>query len=103
MILTAQREYQYALEEGADEKAVYEATLAYEYLQKAREEADYSQYGAVERLCKASITWSHAAYTRASGEGMPDVDPTIVPEERAQPTPKPTTEDPEIDIDLDEP
>ena len=104
MILDAQREYQAAIDEGADAKAIYECTLAYEYLQKAKEEAGYSQYRAVENLCTTSITWSQAAYTVATGEGVPDPDQTVVPEERVETPTKSTTpkEEPEIDIDLDE-
>lgn len=102
VILNAQREYQEALSQGADAKAVYECTLAYEYLQKAREEAGYSQYRAVENLCNTSISWSQAAYTVASGEGIPDPDQSVVPEERVEKPPETTTPTNELDLDLDE-
>ena len=103
MLLNAQQSYQSALGQGAEEEAVYEITLAYEYMQKAREEAGYSQYGAVDELCRTSMSWSQAAYKRASDEGqIPDAD-QVVPEERQPETLKPTGPEPTIDIDLDEP
>ena len=105
MMLNAQQSYQAALGQGAQDDAVYEITLAHEYLQKAREEAGYSQYGAVDELCRASMSWSQAAYKRSSDEGqIPDAD-QVVPEERQPEVAKPPTTGPEptIDIDLDEP
>lgn len=100
MLVNAEREYQTALEQGADQKAVYEITLAHEYLQKAKEEAGYSDYGPVDQLCKASITWSQTAYKKSSDE-IPDADQQVVPEERLPETqqPKPPSNEPVINLD----
>jgi hypothetical protein len=45
----------------AEAKAVYEFTLAHEYLLKAREEQGYSDYGEAEELARASLDWSSKA------------------------------------------
>jgi hypothetical protein len=104
MMVNAQREYQAAVSEGAEERALYEITLAREYLQKAKEEDGYSSYGAVDQLCRTSLSWSQAAYKKSTdGIQIPDAG-EVVPEERlptpAQPTTPPTNEPV---IDLDEP
>jgi hypothetical protein len=101
MLINAEREYQTAVEQGADQKAVYEITLAHEYLQKAKEEAGYSDYGPVDQLCKTSITWSQSAYKKSSDE-VPETNPEVVPDEKLpnaeQPTAPPSNE-PVINLD----
>ena len=101
MLVNAEREYQTAVEQGADQRAVYEITLAHEYLQKAKEEAGYSEYGPVDQLCKASITWSQTAYKKSTDD-VPETNPEVVPDERLpetqQPT-KPTSNEPVINLD----
>lgn len=101
MILTADQAYRAALAEGAEDEAVYEITLAGEYLKKAQEEVGYSQYGAVDELCQRSISFSQSAQKKASGTQVPDASPGVVPEERANTPAAPTG--PDLDIDLDEP
>ena len=101
MILNAEQAYRAAVEQGAEDEAVYEITLAEEYLQKAREEAGYSQYGAVENLCQQSMSFSETARKKSSGQQVPDASPGVVPEERGNVPVTPAK--PEIDLDLDEP
>lgn len=100
--LEAQRAYQEALAEGAQEKAVYEITLAHAYLQKAREEIGYSDYGAADELCSQSTAFSEKASQISREEVLPQTDVNVVPESRAPQTSKPTTS-PDLDLDLDEP
>ena len=57
----AQKDLLNAQEAQAPEKAVYEYTLAREYLMKAREEAGYSDYAASESLAQKSSDWSSKA------------------------------------------
>lgn len=68
VIIDTQRAYQAALDEGALEIAPYQTQLAYEFLQKAKEEDGYSDYGAVEQLCRTSKAASAKAEKEA-GEG----------------------------------
>ncbi len=57
----AQREFARAEESGAAQKAVFEYTMARQYLLKAREEAGYSDYQAAEDLARKSMDWSSQA------------------------------------------
>ncbi len=100
-LVDAERKYQSAVNEGADERAPYEITMARELLWKAREETNNSDYGAAEQLCKKSVTFSASAYER-SVDG-PDLQNTedFVPELREE---KPVEERNEAldDINLDD-
>ncbi len=58
---TAEREFIAANEVQAPEKAVYEYTLAHQYLLKAREEHGYSDYKAAEGMARKSAEWSGKA------------------------------------------
>jgi len=58
---TAEREYRVALDLQAEERAVYEHTMAHEYLLKAREEHNYSDYKGAEKMARASAQWSSKA------------------------------------------
>lgn len=101
-LLTAERAYQASLAEGAQEKAPYEITLAGEYLRKAKEENGYADFGASERLAKASTTFSGMAMKRARDEGVDEATQEAVPEQRVlepMPQDKENTLD---DIDLDD-
>lgn len=102
-IVNAERKYQSAMEQGADERAPYEATLALAYLEKAKEEDGYSDYGVTEKLCKRSMEMSAKALTR-SEDLTPTQNPeTFVPEERSKELDKPAEPAPDLDIDLDDP
>lgn len=70
VIIDTQRAYQSALDAGAMESAPYQTTLAWEFLQKAREEDGYSDYGAVEQLCRTSKQASLKAKKEASEGGV---------------------------------
>ena len=79
-IESASRAYQQALAAGAEESAPYQVTLAWEYLQKAREEAGYSDYGAVDQLCQRSKEASWKAKELADQGVVPTSNPTDLPE-----------------------
>lgn len=101
-IFDAEHKYNVALAEGADEKAVYEITMAREFLWKAKEEVNSSDYGSAEALCKKSKAYSQEAYDRSVDRGVnvgnadefvPETKPEVPVEE------KPKTEEPVIDLD----
>lgn len=101
MLIDAQQRYDAALSEGADEKAVYEITMAKEFLWKAKEEVNSSDYGAAEQLCKKSKNYSQEAYDRSVDRGV-DVGNAeeFVPETKPEtPVEKPKGEEPVIDLD----
>jgi len=58
---TAEREFRTAVALEAEQRAVYEYTLAHQYLLKAREEQGYSDYKAAEQLARTSTDWSNKA------------------------------------------
>lgn len=101
-VLDAERKFQTAVEAGAEERAVYEITLAREYLWKAKEEVNSSDFGAAEQLCKKSVTWSNQALELSEDRGA-DVKNAdeFVPENRPEVPEEPKDETP-IDIDLDD-
>lgn len=102
LVLDAERKYQGALRVGAEQRAVYEITLAREYLWKAKEEVNSSEYGAAEQLSKKSMSWSAEAVEKADDRGI-DVQNAdeFVPEVKPEKPPEPT-DDTRIDIDLDD-
>src|SRR5687767_1455074 len=71
-LLDAQRKFDAAVAEGAEQKAPYEYTLAREFLQKAKEEDGYSDFGASEMLSRKSIEYAAVAFEKASDDGRPD-------------------------------
>ncbi|MFZ5475445.1 MAG: hypothetical protein ACOZNI_01615 [Myxococcota bacterium] len=105
-IYDAERKFNEAVEAGAPTRAVYEITLAEQFLQKAKEEDGYSDFGATEALCRKSMEYSAAAFAKANDEGkdlrekvegVENFVPEVKPEEE-----KPPEDEPELDIDLDE-
>ncbi len=58
---TAEREFGNAASLEAEQRAVYEYTMAHEHLLKAREEHGYSDYGSAEAMAKAAAEWSSKA------------------------------------------
>ena len=102
-VFDAERKFQAAVDAGGDERAVYETTLAREYLWKAKEEVNSSDYGAAEQLCKKSIAWSAEAYEKSADDG-PNLDKNdeFVPEIKPEEVKKPETENTLDDIDLDD-
>ena len=99
-LVNAERKYQSAMDQGADDRAPYEATLAGAYLDKAREEDGYSDYGVTEKLCKRSMEMSTKALARSEDLAAPA---TFIPEERAKEPEKKPEPDPDLNIDLDDP
>lgn len=102
VLFDAERKLEAAAAIGADERAVYEYTLAREYLWKAKEEINSSDYGAAEQLCKKSVAWSAEAYEKSEDRGA-DVKNAdeFVPELKPEKPAEPKDETP-IDIDLDD-
>lgn len=102
LVLDAQRTYETAVAAGGEERAVYEITLAREYLWKAKEEVNSSDYGAAEQLCKKSKAWSAEAIEKSEDRGA-DVRNAdqFVPELKPEKPVEPKDETP-IDIDLDD-
>jgi hypothetical protein len=87
---TAEREFMAATELEADQRAVYEYTMAHEHLLKAREEHGYSDYSTAEEMAKAATEWSSKASAVAEygtterdlmlqemGEEVPDAANTV--------------------------
>lgn len=102
LVLDAEQKYKTAVSEGADEKAVYEITMAKEFLWKAKEEVNSSDFGAAEALCKKSKAYSQEAYDKSVDRGVdvgnadefvPETKPEVPVED------KPKTEEPVIDLD----
>ena len=102
-VFDAQRDYEAAVNAGGEERAVYETTLAREYLWKAKEEVNSSDYGAAEQVCKKSMAWSAEAYEKSADDG-PNLDKTdeFVPETKPEEVKKPETPNTLDDIDLDD-
>ncbi len=104
-LVEADQHVQAAIKAGSGTRAPYETTLARAYLDKAREEAGRSDFGAAEQLARRAIELSDAALARAASavriEGLPTNAADVVPEERA-PAPAPAPA-PTLDLDLDAP
>ncbi len=101
-LINAEREYQNARAEDAETKAIYEITLASEYLRKAKEENGYADYGASERLAKTSMQHAQKALEQTSMEQIDSSNEEFVPEEKKDDV-KPVEKDNTLDdIDLDE-
>ena len=58
---SAEQEFRDAIALEAETKAVYEYTLAHEFLLKAREEQGYADYKYAEQLARSSQEWSSKA------------------------------------------
>ncbi len=90
-VWSAQRAMDVALEAGADTQAVYEYTLAREYLEKAREEDGFTDYRDAELLARKSQAWSAKAvevakFGTSERELMLQEAGEVVPEEIVPPT-----------------
>jgi len=60
-LIDADRAYQDAVEASAEEKAVYEFTMAWMYRDKAWEEWGYSDYEAAEKLSLLAVEYARQA------------------------------------------
>lgn len=101
-VMDAEKKYKAAEEIGAEERAVYEMTLAEQYLWKAKEEINDSDYGSAEQLLKKSSAWSLEAYEKSEDRGadVKNADefvPEVKPDKPVDPK-----DETRIDIDLDD-
>jgi hypothetical protein len=125
-VVSAEEALRRAEEYDADEKAVYEYTMAVEYLAKAKDELGHSQTRMADALARQSAEWSDRAIIfverrgrkEINAEGLsdeapppppppPDPDPDPAPvdpelEEILAPSPAPAPENPDDDIELPE-
>lgn len=102
-LIDAERAWQQAEAAGAVEAAPYHATLAREYLVKAREEAGYSDYQASERFAKQAIAAAEEATRLAEDPGVNfKVDESAVPDQLVRPPETPDDGSPAPDLDLHE-
>lgn len=101
-LVNADRKYHNALEQGAEDRAPYEAALAGAYLEKAKEEDGYSDFGVTEKLCKRSMEMSAKALVRSEDLTNGQNGEKFVPEERVKEPEKPPEPTPDLDIDLDD-
>lgn len=103
-ILSAEQALHRAETYQAPEVAVYEYTMATEYLDKAREEAGYADYRIADALARKSAEWSDRAiiFVERHGRGELNIDELS---DTTAPPPKPTSPlgDPEDDDDHDVP
>lgn len=100
-LMDAARTVQDARDADAEARAVYEYTLAEEYLKKAREEDGYSDYQAAEQLARRAREEALRAVETAGEQGVAPADVKDVPDEaRGTPAPtQPATPSPDVDID----
>jgi len=83
-LIDAQRAVKRAEERQAEELAVYEYTLANLYLQKAWEEAGYSDYKTSVELCDLAAEWADKAIIAIDTEGR-DLDLVAPHQARSMP------------------
>jgi hypothetical protein len=102
-VVSAEEALHRAQEYDADTKAVYEFTMAEEYLSKARDELGHSQFRLADGLARQSAEWSDRAiiYVERRGkaeittEGLSDTRPPPPPPPPPPPEPQPI--DPELE------
>jgi len=100
-LLDAARTVQDARDADAETRAIYEYTLAEEYLKKAREEDGYSDYQAAEELARRAREEALRAAETAAERGVAPADVEGMSDEaRRNPPPStPATPVPDVDID----
>ncbi len=102
-VVSAEEALHRAEEYDADEKAVYEYTMAVEYLAKAKDELGHSQTKIADALARQSAEWSDRAIIfverrgrqEISAEGLSDEAPPPPPPPEPDPEPEPL--DPELE------
>jgi hypothetical protein len=102
-VVSAEESLRRAREYQAESKAVYEYTMAVEYLEKARSELGYSEYRLADVLARQSAEWSDRAIiyiekrgkVEITGEGLSDTLPPPPPP--PPPAPEPAPVDPELE------
>jgi hypothetical protein len=117
-ILSAEESLHDAERDEVVRAAAYEHEMAVLYLEKAREEAGFSQNRVADALARKSTEWSGRAVSRFENQGRvdlrvedfaeevapppPPTDALGVPEPEPEPEPdNPFADDPEEDIDID--
>lgn len=83
-IQDAQRSLRTAVDAHADQRAIYEMTLAEQYLIKAREEDGYSDFGAADKLARKAKEAAANAVKIAEEGGVPLEDVANLPENRRE-------------------
>ena len=98
-ISKANKAVERAKENGAIEYAVYEYTMAENYLEKAREEAGYSDFKDSVTLANGAAEWADKAIIVIKKEGrgldldsLPGETQTLTDEDRAQRVPEESSE-----------
>jgi hypothetical protein len=102
-VVSAEEALRRAEEYDADEKAVYEYTMATEYLAKAKDELGHSEMRMADALARQSAEWSDRAIifverrgrVEISAEGLSDEAPPPPPPPEPEPEPEPL--DPELE------
>ena len=69
----AERTLSQAREYGAQDRALYEYTMALRYLEKAKEEWGYSEYKMSEQMARTSALWSDRAIISIEQRGRIDI------------------------------
>jgi len=103
-VVSAEEALRRAEEYDADEKAVYEYTMAVEYLGKAKDELGHSQTKMADALARQSAEWSDRAIIFVERRGRQEISAEGLSDEVPPPPPPPPPEpDPEpIDPELEE-
>lgn len=87
-IVSAEESLRQAREYDAEAIAAYEYTMAMRYLEKAKEEAGYSQFRMADALARQSMEWSDRAIIFVERRGRSDIDLSDF-QEGAPPAPAP--------------
>jgi hypothetical protein len=102
-VVSAEESLRRAREYQAESKAIYEYTMAVEYLEKARSQLGHSEYRIADVLARQSAEWSDRAIIyvekrgriEITGEGLSDTLPPPAPPPPPPPEPQPI--DPELE------
>jgi hypothetical protein len=109
-IVSAETALHRAEEYEAQKLAVYEYMMASQYLDKAREEAAFSDYRIADALARRSAEWSDRAiiFVERGGRGELDLDvlsdaqaPVPAPAPKSAPVPDTDADDLELDDEVD--
>mgnify|MGYP000270935182 CR=1 FL=1 len=91
-IVNAEQSLTRAHSQGAEDIATYEYTMARLYLEKAQEEAGYSEFRIADALARQSAEWSDRAviFVEKRGRTEIELDDFVLPEKPTEaPAPKP--------------
>jgi hypothetical protein len=103
-ILSAEEGLRRAQDYEAERLAVYEYTMAEQYLDKAREEAGFSAYRLADALARRSAQWSDRAIIFVERRGRGEIDLRGLTDQGPVPVPDLNDDDDDVDdLDVDEP